>query len=107
VKQNSVTEFVIIFDEKWSKLKSIRSNQNINPLGQRTILNFTPGTQGWNLFPRGEVHPFVHPQEWTLFIIKKNGGVNREFHPQGITIPLGDKIHPWGITSPLGVKVRP
>jgi hypothetical protein len=33
---------------------------------QRAILNFTPGgelgPQGGNLSPRGEVHPFVHPQ---------------------------------------------
>jgi hypothetical protein len=33
---------------------------------QRAILNITPGPQGWNLSPRGEVHPFVHPQGWTL-----------------------------------------
>jgi hypothetical protein len=32
--------------------------------------------------------------------------VNREFHPQGITLPLGDKLHPWGTTSPLGAKLR-
>jgi hypothetical protein len=26
----------------------------------------------------------------------KNGGANREFHPQGIASLPGDKIHPWG-----------
>jgi hypothetical protein len=36
-----------------------------------------------------------------------NGGVNREFHPQGITSHPGDKIHPWGTTSPLGSKCAP
>jgi hypothetical protein len=33
--------------------------------------------------------------------------VNREFHPQEITSPLGDTIHFWGTTSPLGVKNCP
>jgi hypothetical protein len=28
----------------------------------RAILNFTPGSQGGNLSPRGNVHPFVHSQ---------------------------------------------
>jgi hypothetical protein len=37
-------------------------------IAQRAILNLTPGPQGRisplgvNLAPRGEVHPFVHPQ---------------------------------------------
>jgi hypothetical protein len=40
--------------------------------GLRAILNFTPGPQGWtwplgwNLSPRGNVHPFTPPQGWTL-----------------------------------------
>jgi hypothetical protein len=33
--------------------------------GQRAILNFTPGPQGWNLSPWGNDHPFVHPQGWS------------------------------------------
>jgi hypothetical protein len=32
----------------------------------RGILNFTPGPQGWNLSPWGNLHPFVHSQGWTL-----------------------------------------
>jgi hypothetical protein len=36
---------------------------------QRAILNFTPGPQGLNLSPRGEVHPLIHPQGLTLFIV--------------------------------------
>jgi hypothetical protein len=35
----------------------------------------------------------------------KNGGANREFHPQGITASPGDKIHPWGTAKPLGAKL--
>jgi hypothetical protein len=30
-----------------------------------SLLHFTPGPQRWNLFPGGNFHPFVHPQEWT------------------------------------------
>jgi hypothetical protein len=37
----------------------------------------------------------------------RNGGANREFHPQGITSPTGDKIHPWGTASPFGFKFDP
>jgi hypothetical protein len=29
-----------------------------------------------------------------------------EFHPQGITSPLGDKIHPWGSAYAPRVKVK-
>jgi hypothetical protein len=35
-------------------------------------------------------------------MFSKNGGANTEFHPQGITAPLGDKICPWGQSLPLG-----
>jgi hypothetical protein len=33
--------------------------------------------------------------------------VSREFHSQGITSPLGNKIHSWGTNSPLGSKFAP
>jgi hypothetical protein len=33
--------------------------------------------------------------------------VNREFHPQGITSPLGDKFTPGGQLHPLGSKFAP
>jgi hypothetical protein len=78
-----------------------------NTCALRAILNFTPGPQGWNLSRRVEVHPFVHPQGWTLFIVYKNGGANREFHPQGITLPLGDKLTPGGQLRPWGSKFAP
>jgi hypothetical protein len=97
-----------------------RQGVNENTIGdlqhwsQRATLNFTPGPlgmnlspQGWNLSPRGNVHPIVHPQGWTLSTIKKNGGYNREFHPQGITSPPGYKIHPWWTNPPLGPKFAP
>jgi hypothetical protein len=29
------------------------------------------------------IHPFVHPQGWTLSPVQKNGGANREFHLKG------------------------
>jgi hypothetical protein len=53
------------------------------------------------------VHPFFSPpvHRWTLGTVSKNGRENREFHPQGITSPLGVKSYPCGTTSPLGVKV--
>jgi hypothetical protein len=44
------------------------------PLGRMFTPPFTP---------RGELHSSVY----------KNGGANKEIHPQGITSPLGDKIH--------------
>jgi hypothetical protein len=63
--------------------------------------------QGWTFSPRGNVHPFVHPQGWTLSTVEKNRGANREFHSQGITSPLGDKVQFWGTTSPWGSKFAP
>jgi hypothetical protein len=73
------------------------------------ILNFTPGPQkrtsplGENLAPRGDICPLLggmftpsftpRGEHYTIY---KNGGANREFHPQGITSPQGDKFHPWG-----------
>jgi hypothetical protein len=44
---------------------------------------------------------------FTLSTVEKNGGANREFHPQGIASPPEDKIHPWGTTLPLGSKFAP
>jgi hypothetical protein len=56
---------------------------------------------GWNLSPRGNVHPFVHPhycvQEWR--------GEQRIF-PQGTTSPLGDTLTPGVKVCPLRVKLR-
>jgi hypothetical protein len=59
------------------------------------------------MFPRGNVHPFVHPQGCTLFIVEKNGGANREFYPQGITSSLKDKFTPGGQLRPRGSKFAP
>jgi hypothetical protein len=75
---------------------------------QRAILNFTPGTQGWNLSPRGSVHPFVHPQGWTLLYLEEWRGEQREFQPQGITSPppRGTKFTPGDNYAPGG-KVFP
>jgi hypothetical protein len=81
-------------------------------------VKFTPrgelGPQGWTLSPRGNVHPFVHPQGWTLFTVSKNGGANREFPPRGYLHPRpqgtkftpGGQLHPWGQSLPLGAKLR-
>jgi hypothetical protein len=49
---------------------------------QRAILNFTPGPQRWNLSPRGEVHPFLHPQGWTL-LFRRMEGQTENFTPRG------------------------
>jgi hypothetical protein len=80
---------------------------------QRAILNFTPrgelGPQGWNLSPRGNVHPFVHPTGWTLstYCSEEWRGEQRisppgdNFTLRGQNLPLG------GTTSPLGSKFAP
>jgi hypothetical protein len=72
----------------------------------RAILNFIPGSQGrtlplgWNLSSRGNVHPFVHPQGWTL------STAFEEWMGEQRIPPPGDKIHPWGQLLSQGVKLR-
>jgi hypothetical protein len=75
---------------------------------------------GVNLAPRGETCPLGEmftpslrspPGVNTLYVLK-NGGVNRQFHPQGITSPQGTKftpgwqLHPWGQNLPVDVNLR-
>jgi hypothetical protein len=91
-------------DPLWSKC-SIPTYSNFTP-----GLNFTPrgelGLQGWNLYPRGNVHPFFTLRgEHSLLFRRKRG--DQRISPQGITSPLGDEIHPWGTTSPLESKFAP
>jgi hypothetical protein len=66
----------------------------------RTILNFTPGPQGWNMSPRGNVHPFVHPWGEQSLLFRKMEG-------EQIISPPGDKFHPWRTTSPLEDNFTP
>jgi hypothetical protein len=73
----------------------------------RTILNFTPGPQGWILSPRGNVHPFVHPQGWTLYYLEEWRGKKIISPPWDNFKTSRDKIHPWRTTPPLGVKFAP
>jgi hypothetical protein len=40
-------------------------------------------------------------------IVVKNGGANREFHPEGINSPLGAKFTPEGCLRPGEVKNGP
>jgi hypothetical protein len=62
----------------------------------RAILNFTPGPQGWNLSPSGNVPPFVHtPGVNTLYCLEEWRGTQRS-SPLGDKSPLWYKIHPWG-----------
>jgi hypothetical protein len=94
--------------------------------GSEASFHNTVCPQGWNLPPRGELGPqseicllggmftplFTPRGEHsllyrTLTTVYKNGVANKEFHPQGITSPLGDKNHNWETTSPLGVKGCP
>jgi hypothetical protein len=73
----------------------------------RAILNFTPGGQEWNLSPRGEVHPFVHPPRVnTLYCLEEWRGEQR-ISPPGDNFTHRGQIHPWWTTSPLGDKVFP
>jgi hypothetical protein len=55
--------------------------------------------KGWTLSPRGNVHPFVHPQGWTHCL--------EEWKDEHIISPQGDKVDSWGTTSPLGSKFAP
>jgi hypothetical protein len=66
------------------------------------------------LSPRGNVHPFVHPQGWihTLLFRRMEGRTENftpgdNFNPRGQKSALGDKNQPWGTTSPLGSKFAP
>jgi hypothetical protein len=71
----------------------------------RAILDITPGPQGWNLSPKGNVHPFVrpHPGVNTLHCLcRRMEGRTENFTPiQGITSP------PRGQNSPLWDKLAP
>jgi hypothetical protein len=105
------------------KFRATRGPFLTSPLAPRGEL----GPQGWNLSPRGEVYPFVHPpgvntlyclEEWrdeqrisppgvnTLYCLEEWRGKQRISPPGDNFTPRG-QIHPWGTTSPLGVKVFP
>jgi hypothetical protein len=66
------------------------------------------------LCPWGNVHPFVHPQEWTLstVYIEEWRGKQRispqgdNFTPTGQNLPLGDNFAPGVKVCPLGAKIR-
>jgi hypothetical protein len=65
------------------------------------------GTQGWHLSPRGNVHPFIHPLGWTLFIY-----CLEEWRGEQRNSPLGDnfiprnKVHSWGSKFAPRVEVK-
>jgi hypothetical protein len=84
-----------------------KQNSDFKIISQRPVFNMSspPAPEGWifplgvNLTPRGKVCPLGEMFTcsftlWTLTTVWKNGGANREFHNQGITSPLGDKVHP-------------
>jgi hypothetical protein len=47
------------------------------------------------------------PRGGHSLLFRRMEGQTENFHNQGITSLLGDKVHPWGATSPLEVKVPP
>jgi hypothetical protein len=65
------------------------------------------------LSPNGNIHPFIHPQGWTLSTVQKNGGGEQRisppvgnFTPRGQNSPMGDNFAPGGQSLPLGAKLR-
>jgi hypothetical protein len=61
------------------------------------------GPHGWNLSPRGNNHPFIHPQRWTFPFRRMEGQTEKftpryNFTPKGQNSPLGEgvKICPEG-----------
>jgi hypothetical protein len=60
---------------------------------QRAILNFSPGPQGWNLSPSGNVHPllFTHRGEHSP-LFRRMEGRTENFTPGGQSLPLGAKL---------------
>jgi hypothetical protein len=41
------------------------------------------GSQGWNLFPRGNVQPFVHPRGEHSLLLRRMEGRTEKFTPRG------------------------
>jgi hypothetical protein len=82
--------------------------------GQRPVF-IRAWPQRWTLPPRENVHPFAHPQGWTLSTVYKNGWRTEGFYPQGLTSPRGQslpKIHhiscyrdQWDRSLNLGYRV--
>jgi hypothetical protein len=65
------------------------------------------------LSPRGNVHPFAHPQGWTLYCLEEWRGEQRISPPgDNFTPPQGTKFTPgehfrhWGQSLPIGAKLR-
>jgi hypothetical protein len=78
--------------------------------------NFTPCPQGLNLSPRGNVHPFVHPQGWTHSTlgteewrgeqrISPPGDNSTPAPPQGTKFTPVGQLCSWGQSLPLGAKL--
>jgi hypothetical protein len=84
------------------------------PSGQMTKILRSGWThdlpQGWNLSPRGNVQPYLHPrgEHSTLRYLEEWRGKQKTSSPvDNFTPAPGDKIHPWWTNSPLGSKFAP
>jgi hypothetical protein len=69
-----------------------------NGMHQRAILNFTPGSWGRTLSPRGNVHPFTGVN--TFYCLEERRDEQR-------ILPPGDNFITGGHNSPLGDKFTP
>jgi hypothetical protein len=60
------------------------------------------------LFPRGNVHPFFHPQGWTLstVYIEAWRGEQRISPPTRQNSLMGNNFAPGDQSLPLGAKLR-
>jgi hypothetical protein len=76
---------------------------------QRAILNFTSGPKGWtwNLSPRGNVHPFIHPQGWTLYCLEEWRGEQRSSPPGDNFTPIRGQNSLLGDNFAHGSKLAP
>jgi hypothetical protein len=70
--------------------------------GQRAILNFTPGPQGWNLSPRGMLTTSFTPRGEHSLLFRRMEGKQRilpsggdNFTHRDQNSPLGDNFTPW------------
>jgi hypothetical protein len=61
---------------------------------------------GVNFVPKGECSPLRSSPGVNTLLLRRMAGANREFHPQGITAPLGDNFAPGVQSLPLGAKLR-
>jgi hypothetical protein len=61
--------------------------------GLKPVFNNMRWPPGVNFAPLGNVHPFIHPQGWTLWCLEERRDKHRAFTP-----PLYPFIHPQGRT---------